>query len=327
MMNKKVLKNFLILEAVLVTALTGCTKVNNMTQVSDVNESAETSEQIYNDTDRLNGLTSGFGWSDNVALSSDDNGIVKDKIILSTSEPNVDMGVICFVDGYLQPVSINGEKEQTVNIINTDEEDMYDIALGVISSRADEKIRVDIMSLLNPTYEITENTVDEGLSFRTSSLVAQTFDAVKDVEMNDYVLMDNKQDMSEEFKSKNGISDDNNPFSSKAYFRFEREDEDSKWIQSEDNKINIKIDIMGGEYNKYNVYFFVDNKVVKAFDGHDCAKVTVEDGKLSVVDVTADISDMDIGKYSIVYAIAVADGEYKDSIISPIISDKLFLKK
>ena len=322
-MNKKKNREIIVLEILLMTLITGCTKVNDVTQVSQNNEVLEQTSDI----DKLNGLTSSFGWGDDVKLYPDDNDNISEQIILSTSEPNVDMGVICFVDGYLQPVSVNGDKEQTVNIITTGKDVNYDISFDIVSARAGQKVRVDMISLLNPSYEITENTVDEGLSFRSSSPIAQTFDATNTVEMNEYTLIDNKKDISGEFKAKNGISDNNNPFSSKAYFRFERENEDNKWVQIKDNRINIRLDIMGGSYSQYNIYVFADNKVIKAFEGYECAKVTVDNNKISVLDVSADISDMDISEYSVLYAVAVPDGEYTDNIISPLISDRLFLKK
>lgn len=309
---KKRWKNILSMSLCLSIVLSGCTGKND---IYDNNEDAfkdvESHEEVFNE-DKLNEVESAFGWLSDEPLQLQENGNIKSQIKIQTTPNSIDMGVICFVDGYIQPMSINGNEEQAVNIVTTSDSDIYDIEFTPISYKENEDTRVDIISLLNPTLEIDKDTADEGLSFATSQPNSAIFSQTGEKSVKESITISPSLELSDELKDKWKITDTNNRFANSPliYFDVDNEKEERKLV-ADNGKINTTLVVYGGNCEKYNLYVLVDNKIAKISD-NEYIKVDTSLDEITKVDINIDISEITDKEYVGMYALLVPDGDYKD---------------
>lgn len=229
---------------------------------------------------------------------------------------NIDIGVMCFVDGYIQPISINGGDEQIVNVVTTSEDTTYDIEFMPVSYNDNEDTRVDIISLLNPTLEINKDTNEEGLSFAISQPYSAIFNKEGEASVKDTLTVFPTIELTSEFINRWNIMDGGNRFADAplVYFDVENENGERK-IKADNGVIDTTLTIYGGDCEKYNLYVLVDNKVAKISD-NDYIRVNTNLDMITTVDVNIDISEITDKEYVGVYAILVPDGEYKGEFLS-----------
>lgn len=309
-----------IMSMVMLSALTGCSSAeeNNTEETKEI-EDITISDSLFDE----NGNTSeainlAWGYDNNEELElENENNTVHTKMQFESSNKEFEVGVIVFADGILQPVSVGGNEEKSMNIYTVNGSSEYDVSFNLVSGSKGETIRIDSISFLNPNFMVTENTKGFGLCFATSSPSAYMTKCSTDIKAPEGASDFELTELSDEVKEKHIITKSDgsvvNNLKTSMNSQYFQGGEEANVLDIVDGKLEFDMDIYGGSEEKYNLYIFLNNEVLKCFDGKEYNEVTILPDKTTNVSVKADVSELNIQEYTQLFAVAVPVGDgYKD---------------
>ena len=315
-------KDLLIIIILIMTFVTGCKgqKKENEKEIPE-KEEITLSESLFDEDGFCSKpISMGFGYENNHNKGFENkNNKITTEIWFESGDYELEIGILVFTNGILQPVSVEGEEEKTFNIykVNGNTKTTYNIAFDIVSGNEGEMVRIDTISLLNPNFKITEKTKEFGLCFASSSLLPCWTECHILTEAEDGAQSFELTELSDEVKEKYIITGAdgtirNNLDSSMNIQYFQDGKEASKLIVK-DNILEFNMDIYGGNGEKYNLYVFLNNEPLRCFDGKEYNNVTVTSEKTTKVTAKADLSGKDIGDYTQLFTVVVPVDEVKDS--------------
>ncbi len=263
-------------------------------------------------------ISMGFGYENNHNKSfENENNKITTRIGFDGGDYEFEVGILVFTNGILQPVSVEGEEEKLFNVYKVNGKTTYNIAFDIVSGNEDEKVRIDTISLLNPNFEITDKTKEFGLCFSSSSLLPYWTKCHSLIKAEDGAQSFEIAELSDEVKEKYIITRDdgnvNNNLETTMNIQYFQEEKEAIKLTVKDNILEFSMDLYGGKGEKYNLYVFLDNELLQCFDGQEYNNIKVTSEKTTKVTAKADLSGKNIGEYTQLFAVAVPEGNVKDS--------------
>lgn len=314
------MRKFLFVICILYFAvISGCDSLEEQNEKKvQEHEDITLSENLFDEDGFSNEQISlGFGYkNDNGIVFENENNKINAEIYIEGGDYEVEVGILVFVNGILQPVSVEREEEKNLNIYKNKGKTTYNVSFDIISGTEGEQVRVDTISLLNPSFKVTEKTKSFGLCFASSSILPCWLECKTSVNSEEGASDFELTELSDEVKEKFIISMSNgsvtNHLEGVMNIQYFQNGEEVNKLKVNDNMLEFNMDIYGGKGEKYNLYVFLNNDVLPCFDGKEYNKVTVTSEKTTKVSVKADLSDKNIGEYTQLFAVAVPVGEVKD---------------
>lgn len=311
-------KDLLIIIILIMTFVTGCRgqKEENGKETSG-KEEITLSESLFDEDGFCSRpISMGFGY--NKSFENENNKITTE-IWLESGDYEFEVGILVFTNGILQPVSVEGEGEKTLNIykVNGNIKTTYNIEFDIVSGNEGEMVRIDTISLLNPNFKITEKTKEFGLCFASASILPCWTECHILTEAEDGTQSFELTELSDDVKEKYIITGSDgsikNNLESSMNIQYFQDGQEAPKLLVKDNILEFNMDIYGGNGEKYNLYVFLNNEPLHCFDGKEYNNVTVTSEKITKVTAKADLSGKDVGEYTQLFAVAVPVGEVKDS--------------
>lgn len=319
-MKKTLLAIYIII--VVAAVVSGCEfeKKNNNTE-PESRDKVTVSEGLFDENgfalDKQISLSFGYDKNQDGNVFENDNNKINTKLWFESGDYELEVGILIFADGILQPVSVEGQEEKTFNVFKVNKKSEYNIGFDLVSGDEGEKVRIDTISLLNPNFEITENTNSFGLCFMSSSPLPFWTECKVSVGTDNGAESFDLTELSDEVKEKHIITQDNgkvtNNLETSMNIQYFQNGEEVTKLKVIDNILEFDMDIYGGKGEYYNIYVFFNNEPLQCFNGKEYNKVTIAADKTTNVAVKADISEKNIGEYSQLFVVAVPAGEVKDS--------------
>ncbi len=238
-----------------------------------------------------------------------ENNMVNNKLNFSTKAKKLDVGVIIFVDGILQPVSFNGGASKEFNIITVGgEKTETDISYELISGKGGSSVRVNTMTLLNPSLEITENTTSVGVCFRESQNIALSAMCSRDVECEPGDSTFEKIPMPQDIK--NIVEMEKKQQDAVIHIKavYKQNGEETDRLSINGDRLVFDMELYGGEYGEYNLYVFLNNTSINCFNGKKYNQVKVSSDDITKVTVDADVSQLNLPEYTQLFVVAAPVG-------------------
>lgn len=320
-------KRFLISIILIVLFITGC-----VDGTDSKNAAGQGEKKVLQDTElfdefggagNLQSTSIGYANNDSLVFTSDTNTINTTLNISATYKREdmnykLDIGYMVFVDGLLQPVSVDGGEAKNMNIITVEKNAEHDVSFDMISGDKGKTVRIDTVSLLHPTYSVTEKTNSFGLCFTVTSPLPYSAECKNTVIAEKGSEKYEEVGLSEEIKENYILKDDegniiNHLKSEGMKCDYYQNGKKADKIIIEDGKLSADIDFYGGRYEKYNIYLLLNNEVIDCFEGKSYVTMPVTAENVTRVHIYANIKNIDFGKYTQLFCMAVPVGELKTS--------------
>lgn len=297
--------------------MAGCDGSKEDIRETTKKEEITISESPFDENGSAERISLGFGYEKNDDVFDSENNKMNRKMWFENKDYELEVGILIFTNGILQPVSVEGQEERKFNIYKVSGKSEYNIEFNLISANADENVRIDTISLLNPNFKITEKTKEFGLCFADSATMPTFIECKSSVEAEagdtSFELTELSDAVKEKFIiTKSDGSVFNNLETSMNIQYFQNGEEINK-LKTNDNMLEFDMDIYGGRGEIYNLYIFLNNEPIRCFDGKEYNRVTITADKTTNVTAKIDISDKNLGEYTQLFAVAVPVGEVKDS--------------
>ena len=266
-------------------------------------------------------ITLGYGYDNNDSLIfENEENTINTKITFDSGEFDLEVGLLVFVDGILQPVSVGNKAAEDLNVFKVNKQAEYDISFDLVSGDNGENVRIDTISLLNPNFEVTKNTKMFGLCFATTSPLAYETVCNGDIEAEAGVSEFYYEELTEEIKERYIIVKKDgskvNNLENNIGTQYFQNGEAVTRLKVENGKLKFDLGVSGGMWKDYNIYVFYENEVQPCFDGKKYNVIKTNSDETAMMSVEIDMSDKEKKEYSQLFAVAVPVGDIKDNNVS-----------
>ncbi len=297
--------------------LAGCAAPKEDSIETTKKEEITISEDPFDENGSTHRIFLSFGYEKNDDVFESENNKMNRKMWFENKDYELEVGILIFTNGILQPVSVEGQEARKFNIYRVNGRTEYNIDFNLISANADEKVRIDTISLLNPNFKITEKTKDFGFSFADGATMPTFIECKSSAEAEAGAASFELTELSAAVKEKYFITKSDgstfNNLETSINIQYFQNGEEVNKLKTADNKLEFDMDIYGGKGEMYNLYVFLNNEPIRCFDGKEYNRITITADKTTNVTAGIDISDKNLGEYTQLFAVAVPVGEAKDS--------------
>lgn len=281
----------------------------------------------------LGNLNIMFGFNnDNSDVFENENNVINTSVNYKVlGADKMDMGLMIFADGILQPVSVAGGEEKKYNIVdvgsNTDIDIKYELAAGIKG----ENVRINNVTFLHPSFKPTEKTNSFGHSLGGSQTSPYTTICSETVIPEPGSSESETMELSEEIKSthifKNSDGTERNTLLTSMGGEYYQNNEKVQKLNLQNGKLSFELHLYGGEFLNYNIYVFYNNNVIKGFSGKEYNTVKVTPDKVTKMKVEADVSSITDGEYNQMFVVAVPTAEEDKSACPYTLDNKIVINR
>lgn len=297
--------------------ITGCNVSKEDKEEATKKEEITIAEDPFDENGSADRVSLSFGYEKNDDVFEIENNKMNRKMWFENKDYELEVGILIFTNGILQPVSVEGQEARKFNIYKVSGRSEYNIDFNLISANADEKVRIDTISLLNPNFKITEKTKEFGFSFADGSTMPTFLECKSAVQAEagaeDFELTELSDAVKEKYIITKSDGSTFNNLETSMNIQYFQNGEEANKLKVNDNMLEFNMDIYGGRGEIYNLYVFLNNEPVCCFDGKEYNRVTITADRTTNVTAKIDISDKNMGEYTQLFAVAVPVGEVKDS--------------
>lgn len=293
-----------ILSALLILTLAISFSACNEGAVNN-NSSTHSAEESTSSVNTPNyGLSAGFPEGDNLVLTYDGKPL-SFEYSLYNPEAAAEWGIEVYVDGILQNITVYSENtsmaqstDMYITNLENGEREIIRIEFMPNTGKAGDILDLNVCSFLYPNYMIDED--DEYTSFlpyhRLSPGYTKKIKMDKDAKNPVKVAEFNgeyeevPQEIKDSFNSVNSSNEIENVFDRQQIIDVCKSDEDESVINLSEKKDTLEV-FGYGKPATYRISVYINNKIIKAFDGEYYCDAEVKQGQKFLINIPVEVEN------------------------------------
>lgn len=335
---KKILSAFISV-ALLLTACTENpstieqnTNESTTEQSSEYDPFAKTNDEAVSST--VGSYNYGVEWEEGKELVLDYAPTVSFRYFVNNSGNAADFGLLIFVNGIRQPYRTEENTENKllhIFDVQQNERKVQTIEFEPVVGEMGDEVSVEIISMFEPSYINTENSV-YNFYHNISSLLPSKMNVTEKTNLSepeicsDYMVTSITEEMLQEFNSYG--SENGNPLDNQVYIDTLKNEKfyTPKALLEEEPDITpftlndtVTLCMYGGAPCKYRVSMYINHDLVAgAFDGADYIDITTANDSICKKTININNLNIELKDYNYLYFIAVpfyTEGDYEEKMV------------